>query len=139
MIKLPSSSIDLSLSEADTRAKLINPALYARGWTEEMIRREETAGTIEIVGGKARRRARGQVDYTLRLKVTPDSQPVAVAIIEAKKAGESPAKGLEQAKAYAHSQRLNVPFVFCSPAAGRSRRPSFSAPAIAMPMTWRRC
>lgn len=111
---MPSPAIDPSLSEADTRAKLINPELYARGWTEEMIRREETAGTIEIVGGKARRRARGQVDYILRIKVTPDSQPVAVAIIEAKKAGESPAKGLEQAKAYAHSQRLNVPFVFAS-------------------------
>ena len=93
MIKLPSPSIDPSLSEADTRAKLINPALYARGWTEEMIRREETAGTIEIVGGKARRRARGQVDYILRIKVMPDSQPVAVAIIEAKKASESPGQG----------------------------------------------
>ncbi len=58
--------IDPSLSEADTRAKLINPALYARGWTEEMIRREETAGTIEIIGGKARRRARGQVDSAVR-------------------------------------------------------------------------
>jgi type I restriction enzyme R subunit len=44
----------------------------------------------------------------------PDSQPVAVAIIEAKKAGDSPVKGLEQARAYAHSQRLNVPFVFVS-------------------------
>ncbi|MFO1433967.1 MAG: hypothetical protein U1F76_28400 [Candidatus Competibacteraceae bacterium] len=111
MLPLP---FDLSLSEADTRAKLINPALYARGWTEERIRREETAGTIEIIGGKARRRARGQVDYTLRIKVMPDSQPVVVAIIEAKKADDSPAKGLEQAKVYAHSQRLNVPFVVAS-------------------------
>ena len=51
----------LSLSEADTRAKLIDPAPRARGWTEDLIRREETAGTIEIIGGKARRRARGQV------------------------------------------------------------------------------
>jgi len=40
---------DGTLSEEDTRAKLIDPALRARGWTEDMIRREETAGAIEIV------------------------------------------------------------------------------------------
>lgn len=34
----------MSLSEADTRAKLIDPALHNRGWTEDLIRREETAG-----------------------------------------------------------------------------------------------
>ncbi|MFZ1327065.1 MAG: hypothetical protein WAT67_13805 [Candidatus Contendobacter sp.] len=50
---------DLGLSEADTRAKLIDPAIHQRGWTEGMIRREETAGSIEIIGGKARHRSRG--------------------------------------------------------------------------------
>lgn len=30
----------MSLSEADTRAKLIDPALHVRGWTEDLIRRE---------------------------------------------------------------------------------------------------
>jgi type I restriction enzyme, R subunit len=44
----------MELSEADTRAKLIDPALHARGWTEDFIRREETAGAIEIVDGKHR-------------------------------------------------------------------------------------
>jgi hypothetical protein len=39
----------MSLSEADTRAKLIDPALHARGWTEDLIRREETAGAVEIM------------------------------------------------------------------------------------------
>ena len=38
----------MPLSEADTRAKLIDPALHARGWTEDLIRREETAGAVEI-------------------------------------------------------------------------------------------
>jgi type I site-specific restriction endonuclease len=33
----------MSLSEADTRAKLIDPALYRRGWTEDLIRREQYA------------------------------------------------------------------------------------------------
>ncbi len=102
------------LSEADTRAKLIDPAIHKCGWTEEMIRREETAGSIEIIGGKARRRSRGQVDYTLRLKVASDAQPVAVALIEAKKERLPPGHGLDQGKAYAHSKRLNVPFVFSS-------------------------
>lgn len=109
------SPFDAGLSEADTRAKLIDPAIHKRGWTEDMIRREETAGGIEIIGGKARRRSRGQADYTLRIKVSADAQPVAVALIEAKKASLPPGHGLEQAKAYAASgKRLNVPFVFSS-------------------------
>lgn len=45
-----------NFNEADTRAKLIDPAIYKRGWTEDLIRREETAGTVEIINGKARRR-----------------------------------------------------------------------------------
>ena len=63
----------MGYNESDTRAKLIDPALHARGWTEDLIKREETAGAIEIVGGKARRRARGRVDYTLRIKVHLDT------------------------------------------------------------------
>ena len=39
----------MGLGEADTRAKLIHPALHARGWTEDLIRREETACATEIV------------------------------------------------------------------------------------------
>jgi type I restriction enzyme R subunit len=46
-------------NESDTRAKLIDPALHARGWTEDLIKREETAGAIEIVGDRARRRGKG--------------------------------------------------------------------------------
>ncbi len=102
------------LSEADTRAKLIDPAIHSRGWHEDFIRREETAGTIEIIGGKARRRSRGQVDYTLRIVVKDGCQPVAVALMEAKKNTLPPGHGLNQAKAYAHCKRLNVPFVYSS-------------------------
>ena len=46
----------MPLNEADTRCKLIDPAIHARGWTEDLIRREETAGAVEIVNGKPRRR-----------------------------------------------------------------------------------
>jgi Plasmid pRiA4b ORF-3-like protein/Type I restriction enzyme R protein N terminus (HSDR_N) len=104
----------MSLGESDTRAKLIDPALHACGWTEDLIRREETAGAVEVVEGQARRRAKGRVDYTLRVRVNQASQPVAVALIEAKAEHLPPAHGLEQAKAYAACRRLNVQFVFSS-------------------------
>src|SRR3989304_5289243 len=104
----------MPLGEADTRAKLIDPALHARGWTEDLIRREETAGAVEIVGERPRRRARGRVDYTLRVKVNAQSQPVAVALLEAKAEHLPPAHGLEQAKAYAACRRLNVLLAFAS-------------------------
>ena len=101
----------MPLSEADTRAKLIDPKLYQKGWTEEHIKREETAGTILVIGGKGKRR-KGTTDYTLRIKVSADSQPVAVAVIEAKKDTAKPDDGLEQAKLYGAAKRLNVQFVF---------------------------
>src|SRR5437588_3170940 len=102
----------MGMNESDTRAKLIDPAIHACGWTEDLIRREETAGTIEIQDGKPRRRSRGRIDYTLRIKVNIGTQPVAVALIEAKAEHLPPGHGLEQAKRY--RTRLNVPFVFSS-------------------------
>ena len=104
----------MPLKEADTRAKLIDPALHFQGWTEDKIRREETAGAIEIVGGIPRHTAKGRVDLTLRIKCSVASQPVAVAIIEAKAERYPPTRGLQQAKAYASAKRLNVPFVYSS-------------------------
>jgi len=104
----------MGMTEADTRAKLIDPALHARGWTEDLIKREETAGAIEIVAGTARKRGRGRADYTLRFRVTLDSQPVALALIEAKAEDLAPGHGMEQVKIYAAGKRLNVPFVFAS-------------------------
>lgn len=103
-----------TLNEADTRAKLIDPAIHARGWTEDLIKREESAGAIYIVDGHAKKQSKGRLDYTLRIKVNFDTQPVAVALIEAKAEGLPPAHGLEQGKLYATSKRLNVPFVFSS-------------------------
>jgi type I restriction enzyme, R subunit len=111
---MPSGLHDPPWGESDTRSKLIDPAIYARGWTEEHIRREETAGTIEIIDGKPRRRSKGRVDYTLRVKTTADAQPVALAVIEAKAENLPPGHGLEQAKSYARCKRLNVPFAFSS-------------------------
>src|ERR1700687_4643924 len=102
-----------TLGESDTRAKLIDPAIHACGWTEDLIKREETAGSIEITDGTPRRRGRGRIDYLLRLKVNPDTQPVAVALIEAKAEDLPPTHGLEQAKGYADpSRRFHVPFIY---------------------------
>lgn len=41
----------MSLSEADTSAKLIDPPLHRCGWTEDLFRREETvrAGGFEAL------------------------------------------------------------------------------------------
>jgi len=63
----------MPLSESDTRAKLIDPALHTRGWTEDLIRREETAGAVEIVDGQPRKRSNGRTDYILRVKVTSEA------------------------------------------------------------------
>ena len=102
------------LNESDTRAKLIDPAIHAKGWGEDLIRREETAGAIEIIDGKPRKRAKGRTDYVLRIKVNTETQPVAVALIEAKAEDLPPTHGLEQAKIYAMCKRLNVSFCFSS-------------------------
>lgn len=102
----------MSLSEADTKAKLIDPVLHQKGWTEDLIRREETDCGIDIIEGKPKRRERGRTDYLLRVRVNISTQPIAIALVEAKKRNEPPHKGLEQAKKYA---RLNhVPFVYSS-------------------------
>jgi len=79
-----------------------------------LIRREETAGAVEIVDGQPRKRANGRVDYILRVKVTSETQPVAVALIEAKAENLPPGHGREQAKLYAESKRLNVSFVIAT-------------------------
>ena len=100
----------MSLSEADTRAKLIDPALHARGWTEDLIRREETAGEVAVIAGQPRRQG-GRVGYTLRLP----GKPIAIALIEAKPEDHAPGSGLQQAKDYATAgKRLHVPFVYSS-------------------------
>jgi type I restriction enzyme R subunit len=100
------------LSESDTRAKLIDPALHRIGWTEDLIHREETACGIDIIDGKPKRRSSGRIDYLLRIRVNISTQPIAVALLEAKKNTEPPDKGLEQAKKYARLN--NVPFVYAS-------------------------
>ncbi len=87
----------------------------AHGWTEDLIRREETLGTVGIIDGKPGRQTHGRTDYTLRIKVAPDAQPVAVAVPEAKSEDKPATYGLDQAKTYQRTAtRLNVPFVIAT-------------------------
>ena len=88
----------MPLSEADTRAKLITPALHRRGWPEEMILREQrTPGGVMLWGHEALR-ARGRTDYLLHAPVGPYGRPLPIALIEAKPQGSPPFAGMEQAK-----------------------------------------
>ena len=73
----------MSLSEKETRVNLIDPAIEAVGWTAEMIRKEETAGRIAIIRGRTVRSRVGRTDYTLRVKIAKDAQPVAMGVLEA--------------------------------------------------------
>ena len=99
----------MGFNEADTRAKLIDPILHRLGWTEDLIRRETTAGTIEIINGKPKRK-KGRTDYILCLPANKMENPLSISILEAKKEDEHATLGLQQSKDYAKC--LNVPFVF---------------------------
>lgn len=102
-------------AEADTRAKLIDPAIRLRGWTEEHITREVTTGANYIDAKGKPRKSRERIDYVMRLKVKSDAQPVAVAFLEAKAEDYPPEKGFEQVKGYQRaSKRHNVPFVYAT-------------------------
>ncbi len=100
------------MNEADTRANLIDPVLRDKGWIYPYVKREESGRAVEIVNGKPRQRSTVYVDYTLRVEVNSETQPVAVALIEAKSEDLPPDYGLEQVKAYTKCKRFNVPFIY---------------------------
>lgn len=101
-------------NEADTRAKLIDPALKDAGWGEDQIHREHyfdknkqiTAGRIYLTGDKARRRAPKKVDYILRF------HGQMVTLVEAKDESLAVANGLSQARDY--GEALQLPIVYSS-------------------------
>lgn len=98
----------MALSESDTGAKLIGPAVHKRCWTEDLICQKEMAGSIDVIGNKPRRRSKGRIACTLRAMVNPNTQPVAVAFIDATRDELPLTRGMEQGKAFL-SRRLNVP------------------------------
>lgn len=94
-----------SLSEADTRANFIDPALASVGWDSSHITREYYFTDGRKLAGN-QRGTRCFVDYLLH------SENQHLAIIEAKKQSAHPTQGLQQAIDYA--KKLSVRFVYSS-------------------------
>src|SRR5207248_8764615 len=91
-----------------------DPSLFDRGWARTDIRIEETLPAVDIVYGKGRRRPIGRTDYVLRRPLEPGTEPVPLAIIEAKREGLPPEHGLQQGREYRTGHLHHVPFVFSS-------------------------
>jgi type I restriction enzyme R subunit len=103
-------------SEAQTRFDLIDPALRGRGWQHpthaySAIRVEERDAAVEIIDGKARRRATKPKDYVLYWDCSGGTTPQPIAIVEAKREGLPPDYGLEQGKNYRKGRLRHVPTV----------------------------
>ena len=96
------------LSEDDTSAKFITPALYKAGWAEAAIRRQVafTAGRIIVRGKLVTRGKAKRADYVLYMGHFP------LALIEAKHNFKAVGDGMQQALDYATT--LDIPFVFSS-------------------------
>lgn len=97
-----------NLSEDDTSAKFITPALYRAGWDEAVIRRQVpfTAGRIIVRGKLVTRGKAKRADYVLYYQHFP------IALIEAKHNFKAAGDGMQQALDYATT--LDIPFVFSS-------------------------
>jgi type I restriction enzyme R subunit len=105
----------LNRNEAQTRYELIDPALDGCGWNRGSdIRIETTAGQIDIIDGKPHRRAVGRTDYILRRPLVEGGEPIALAIMEAKRERLPAEHGLQQGKGYRVGELNHVPFVFSS-------------------------
>jgi type I restriction enzyme R subunit len=52
------------------------------------------------------------MDYLLCVEVPDGTKPLPVAILEAKKEGEDPLKGMQQAKGYAECERFDAKYIF---------------------------
>ncbi|MCB4748108.1 MAG: DEAD/DEAH box helicase family protein, partial [Sulfurovum sp.] len=95
----------MAYTEADTRAKLIDPQIKSSNWLESHIVREYyfTDGR-KLIGGK--RGKQYYVDYLLVYQNTN------LAIIEAKAENRDPLEGLQQSINYA--QKLKIDFVYAT-------------------------
>ena len=96
-------------NEAQSRFDLIDPALEACDLLRSDIRIEETAAQVDIVYGKGQRRAKGRTEYMLRRPPEPVTEPIPLAIIEAKREGLHPEHGLRQGKNYPACSYTNGP------------------------------
>ena len=100
----------MGMSEADTRAKLIDPSLRDAKWTEQLIQREfpYRKGRVRLIGEHTTRDAPQFVDYVLRDQPRGEM----LAVVEAKDEDHGPSDGLGQALGYAMD--LGVMFAYSS-------------------------
>ena len=104
----------MSLNEADTRARLIDPLLASANWGGDQIAREHyyrrdvqyTPGRIVLRGTRTERREGRKVDYLLRYA------GFSIAVVEAKAEEESAESGFRQGQDYARD--LGVPFAYAT-------------------------
>src|SRR3546814_402065 len=105
----------MSMNEADTRYHLIDPVLRAKGYVSRDQVTLETILTpppVEPIGSKGRRRkGPGRTDYLLCVQVANMPKSMPIAVLEAKREGYDPLKGMQQAKAYADCERFEVKYV----------------------------
>ncbi len=108
----------MSMNEADTRYHLIDPLLREKGYvSRDRITLETilTPSPVEPSGAKGRRRkGPGRTDYLLCVQVGDMPKALPVAVLEAKKEGDDPLKGMQQAKGYADCERFDVKYVFAT-------------------------
>lgn len=94
-----------NLSESDTRANFIDPKLVESQWESiHIVREYYFTDDRKLLGNK-----RGKklfLDYLLKFNNTN------LAIVEAKKLGNHPTKGLQQALGYA--EKLKINFVYAT-------------------------
>src|SRR5688572_26122287 len=105
----------MSMNEADTRYHLIDPVLRGKGYVSRNQVTLETVLTpapVEPNGPKGRRRkGPGRTDYLLCVQVGDAAKPMPIAVLEAKKEGDDPLKGMQQARGYAETLRFDVKYV----------------------------
>ena len=101
----------MSRNEPQTRYELIDPALDSRGWPRSAVKVEERDAAVEIIEGKACRRATKPKDYVFYWDCSGGTNPQPIAILEAKRESLPPDYGLEQGKNYRKGKLRHVPTV----------------------------
>ena len=95
----------MSLTEADTRAQFIDPALAQSGWVGHLVRREFQITAGRIIGG-GKRAEPSVADYVLEYKGKR------LAVVEAKKWDLEHTEGVSQA--IRDGNKLGLPFAFAT-------------------------
>jgi type I restriction enzyme R subunit len=103
----------MPLAIFEHRTRGADPALVASGWTDDLIRIEETPGRILLDGGRTQR-STPVVQYLLRVRAGAAAHPLAAALLEVRAAHLPPDHGLDEAWLRTATRRLHVPMAFAT-------------------------